>query len=243
MSAAEFAEEEANPAIASFDAMHDPIIMAAPSDLEELSEEDAALVEEFEKDWVLFLRENPDKNPGGKKAVEVDRLRTGVTDALAHKAAVETELNEQLNFLKKGFEKLEDSAKLQLDHNNVLQKKLFETLQEEIDKVPSANKILSNTLPWEHFIETLDGTVTAKESAGVGSHRPSGSGANASARAYELILRTDDQAGDKLRAHQMDHALLSTQVKMLEKEIERYEKMTYLLDKTGEYLKDNHNDQ
>eukprot|EP00521_Asterionellopsis_glacialis_P000364 CAMPEP_0195257804 /NCGR_PEP_ID=MMETSP0706-20130129/7024_1 /TAXON_ID=33640 /ORGANISM="Asterionellopsis glacialis, Strain CCMP134" /LENGTH=217 /DNA_ID=CAMNT_0040311057 /DNA_START=21 /DNA_END=674 /DNA_ORIENTATION=+ len=217
--------------------------MAAPSDLEDLSEQDAALVEEFEKEWVLFLRENPEKNPGGKKAVEVDRLRAEVTDALGHKAAVETELNEQLNFLQKGFEKLEDSAKMQLDHHQVLQKKLFETLQEEIDKVPSSNKILSHTLPWEHFIETLDAVVTAKENAGVGSHRPSGIGARASARAYELILRTDDQEGDKLRAHQMDHALLSTQVKMLEKEIERYEKMTYLLDKTGEYLKDNHNGQ
>mmetsp|Transcript_18554 Transcript_18554/g.26200 ORF Transcript_18554/g.26200 Transcript_18554/m.26200 type:complete len:248 (+) Transcript_18554:140-883(+) len=227
------------PASPATDAMDS--IMAATSDLEELSVEDVALVEEFEKEWIVFLRENPDKNPGGKRAVEVDRLQTAVHDALAHKSAVETELNEQLNFLQKGFEKLEDSAKLQLDHNKVLQKKLYETLQQEVDKVSSSNKILSNTLPWEYFIETLDAVVAAKQgNTTVGSANRARSGIKPSSRAYELIIRSDDEKGDQLRAHQMDHALLSTHVKMLEKEIERYEKMIYILDKTGEYLKENH---
>jgi hypothetical protein len=87
------------------------------------------------------------------------------------------------------------------------------------------------TLPWYHFVHELD-LISDSEVTSGSMHKPS-------ARAIAL---TDHSRGCPedilLRAYKMDHALLSTSVSLLKKEMERYDALVKAQEFSSEFLTD-----
>jgi hypothetical protein len=92
------------------------------------------------------------------------------------------------------------------------------------------------TVPWEHFLDTLDQAVVHNDTKSLADGKKS---MKPSARAMFLVnARNEDERSRDfmLRAYRIDHALLSAQVKMSQREVESYEKTTESLEVLGKFL-------
>ena len=115
-----------------------------------------------------------------------------------------------------------------------------ERLQKQLDSIAIAEHLLAQTYPWEHFLAAVD---NAAELQGIDRNEvgESDKKAKPSTRAMYLV---DGKVGEslddvQLRAYQIDHALLDTQVKMLQKEAEGYEKLLESQETLTTFLSDN----
>jgi len=198
-----------------------------------LTAKDLTLVENFEAKWSLYMQEHPELMPAGGRSKKVTELRGEVLKAKMSQKEVEKELEEQLKLFGKTRDLLEINFHKGMQESILRQKKVHELLQKELDHVVEADKLESQLVPWEHFLASVD------KAALVPNVQLRGRSMKPSARAMALVDPEGDPSDVQLRAYRIDHALLTAQVEMLQKEIARVEKTTEGLGLTGEFLTEN----
>ena len=195
-----------------------------------LTEADISLVEEFEARWLEYLQANPSLMPTGERGQRVEELRGQVLEAQLHRTEVQKEMEAQLQSFSESREALESHYHQSIKEAMAAQKKVHDNLQKELDNAAIADQLDSQIAPWSHFVDCVD------KAAGPDTKEKT---LKPSARAMALVDASGDPRDVQLRAYRIDHALLTTQVKMLQKQVERCERTTEGLETVGKFLTEN----
>lgn len=199
-----------------------------------LTANDKNLVEEFEAKWSEFMQQHPEMMPSGGRTKTVNELGEQVLMARKSQAEVEKELEQQLLLFGRTRDLLESNYRKAVQEANIKQVGLQDTLQTDIDNAVRADRLESQLVPWEHFLSSAD-----RASLVPSMELNKGKAVKPSARAMALVDPSGDPGDVQLRAYRIDHALLTVQVEMLQKEIDRCEKTTDGLDLVGTFLTEN----
>jgi len=204
---------------------------------ENLSDNDAETIEQFEDAWKDFLLARPGILPPGRKIKSCRRIQTRMNEIDGKKQNVCLELQQQLDFFATSKEKLEEKYHKTKEDATLQQEAVIRELEQEIDDIATADKILSDVLPWEHFFENLEANTTtvhdgsvASLSAGTGRSqmiKPSGEAmylANIQPGELVYAARRGNSKAHFLRAYRIDNALLKAKAAMLRREADRLEK-------------------
>jgi hypothetical protein len=183
----------------------------------ELTQDNENLLKTFESSWRKFLKDNPHLRPRGKRASRLAVLQKKLQDTIASQAKADYELQRQLDFFLESREALEETYANEVDYAESLQCVIRERLEKQLDRIAFSDHLMHQTVPWEYFLETVDMKAIPFISSAKGETR----GGKPSARAMALIDPNGDADDVRLRALRMDHAIYSTEIKMLEKESER----------------------
>jgi hypothetical protein len=206
-----------------------------------LTQEDLESIDDFENAWQAFLINDPGILPQGKAGIRADAIQRQIENVNKTKDNMQNELEKHLEFFSNKRENLETNYKAAMTHSATVQQKIHGALKKQLDNVATADALLSQAVPWEHFLDGLDAVVARSEPGtydGLSVVTPGGS--KASRPSERAMLLVDESVGDmkdiQLRACRIDHALLSAQTKMLQKEVDRYERTTESLEMTGRFL-------
>jgi len=196
---------------------------------------------EFEAAWKNFMTVNPDMIPQGKRETHIKEMQKQVKNIRNTRQEAQEELHKQLDFFEKSRKDLETDFEKELDITRSKQKSNHESLQRKLDSVAIAEHLLSQVIPWEHFLASVDKAADKAriEEKAIWKNDAGNHKAKPSKRAMFLVDGSRGNDNDViLRAYQIDHALLNTQVKMLQKEAEGYEKLMETQKSIGKLLND-----
>lgn len=198
-----------------------------------LTEDDIDLVEEFEARWRGYMHDNPDVMHASGLSKRMAELKTKILKAKMSMTVVERELKEQLNFFARSREAIEQDYQKEIKQAIADQKAFEENVERELDNAAMADRLESELIPWEHFLDSVD---NAAPSPTASNDRRS---MKPSTRAMALVDPSGNPGDVQSRAYRIDHALLSAQVKMLRKEIECCERKTEGHEMVGKFLTEN----
>lgn len=237
----------AAPAIVSLSDM-----MAAsitPDDLDfELEPDELQTMDVFESAWKEFMKENPDLVPEGKRETRIKQMQEQTQSRSTAQEQAKDELQNQLDFFEKSREDLETDFLREIEATRNTQLETHKSLQRKLDSIGMAEHLLSQSIPFEHFLKCVDKAAKKANSEGMLvtlSNKNAGGGNDKSgapsARAMYLMgsMSGEDLDDVELKAYQIEHALLNTRVEMLRKEVEGYEKLLETQKMVGTWLDDN----
>jgi hypothetical protein len=213
---------------------------------------DADFVEQFEEAWQTFLKDHPP--PKGERECRIILLQKQIQDLHLSRQQEEIELKKQMNSFQTSRELLEEQFHKKRNKIQEEQRAVKEELDTYLDSVAKSDHLQKFTLPWLHFFSELDRVVQEKKEQE--SHRSEhilqttkttntsvhpNKVAKPSDQALFLTEKTigDSESDILLRANRIDNALLHTRIDVLEKEIERYEKLMETQNMVGEILAEN----
>jgi len=203
---------------------------------------DPKFVDEFQAAWSKFLVTNPDLIPRGRKEDTIVKLQSDAVEVDEAKLKVLKEMEQQIEFFKASCDALEDVYASKMDEQIEKQKEIQDELKKRLDDVAIADHLQQQTLPWHHFIHEVEqaakeaGESWDEEAESMESTRNT---ARPSGHARVLTDRSRGSASDiLLRSYTIDHALLSAHIRILSKEVERYERMIRAQEMTGKFLRD-----
>mmetsp|Transcript_5187 Transcript_5187/g.15109 ORF Transcript_5187/g.15109 Transcript_5187/m.15109 type:complete len:263 (+) Transcript_5187:132-920(+) len=204
---------------------------------EHLSENDIQAVEEFEDAWKAFLESRPGILPPGRKVKNCRQIQVQMNEIEGKKQNVCLELQRQLDFFAESKGKLEEKYQKSKKDATIQQEGIIKQLEKNIDDIATADKLLSEVLPWEHFFENLEANTTTVYNGSVASMsagssqsqmlKPSGEAmylANVQPGEVVYAARRGNSKAHLLRAYRIDNALLKAKAAMLRKEAERLER-------------------
>lgn len=208
-----------------------------------VDEDDLTTIHQFEEAWNEFLIQNPAVLPTGPKGKRIASIEQQLDALKASKNNVEAEMQRQLEFFDQSKDQLEANFEKAMTSAATTQQHLYADLNRHADNIAVASHDLTLTLPWEYFFHALDNLVVRDEVKPLPEHlSPKSKSMKPSARAIFLVNANqlaDSRSQDFiLKAYRIDHALLSAQVKMTHREVERYEKTTESLEFLGKFLTD-----
>ena len=213
-----------------------------PSDLQDvlgrdLTEEEGALLADFEQSWRNFVASKRGKLPSGRREVHLEYLRSKVEELTNTRDNVEAELNKQLAFFQESQSSLENEIRAKLDHEQEEHEAVQSKLQKQLQIVEDAQKLQEETLPWSFFLSCVDAEASNKlEHDDLTKSRT----VKPSQRAMFLTYQSQEDPERMLRrAFQIDHAILKTQLKMLNKDIQRLEKTVAAQEQASLFLMEN----
>jgi|Transcript_11338 hypothetical protein len=198
-----------------------------------LNRDDLDMVENFEACWSVYMQEHPELMPAGGRSKKLIELKSQVMESKLSLKKLEHEYENQLKVFGKSRDLLEINYQKGMQEALKRQKTIHALLQRELDRVLEADELESQIVPWEHFLASVD------KAALVPLLEPKDRSVKPSSRAMALVENVGDPSDVQLRAFRIDHALLTAQVEMLQREIEKVEKTTKALDLTGEFLTEN----
>lgn len=211
----------------------DGIFVRAPrltqDDVDEfLSDGDAELIEEFEDAWKQFLLSRPGTLPPGQKIKNFRNIQTRMNEIEAKKQNVCLELQRQLDFFANTRDEIEKNYHSQKKEAMLQQKSVIGALEQEIDNIVNADKLLSEVLPWKHFFDNLESNTLAANGGKATSSEKTGQSQvmRPSNEAFYLANIQPNEASEAeiLRAHRIDNSLLKAKSVMMKREAERLEK-------------------
>lgn len=204
---------------------------------EQLSDTEAATIEEFENAWENFLSSRPGILPPGRKLKNCRHIQTRMNEIEGKKQNVCLELQKQLDFFADSKVKLEEKFHKTKEEAALQQQEVVRQLEKEIDDIALSDKILSEVLPWEHFFDNLEANTSTAHNGSVASLsaatsqsqiiKPSGEAmylANVQPKELIYAARRGKSKSHLLRAYRIDNALLKARAAMLRREAERLEK-------------------
>eukprot|EP00536_Pseudo-nitzschia_multiseries_P013471 jgi/Psemu1/35273/gm1.35273_g len=204
---------------------------------EQLSEMDIETIEEFEDAWKEFLQSRPGVLPPGRKVKNFRHIQIMMNEIEGKKQNVCLELQRQLDFFADSKDKLEEKYKKAKLDATLQQEGVIKHLEQDIDDIATADKLLSEVLPWEHFFENLEANTTTVHNGSVASMsagttqsqavKPSSEAlylANVQPKEVVYAARRGNSKAHLLRAYRIDNALLKAKAAMLRKEADRLEK-------------------
>ena len=223
-----------------------------------LQTKDVQMIEEFETLWQNFLETNPNLLPLGKKGKRLASIEDKVQSMKNAKQIVEAELQKQLDFFDQSQKEVKANykrEKVQLE--NQLDQAIDE-LQPKLDGIGIASKNLESNGEWELFLNALHNAVEQSDvktlpgdglatvlgaSSQMASSRTSKSKVmKPSPKAMFLnnaLVESDALVNSKeflSRAYAIDNALLNAQVKVLQRDLERMERLTETTELVGKFL-------
>lgn len=205
-----------------------------PKDLGfEVSEEEIVFMQKFEAQWSEFLAENPHLRPRGRRAARMAVLEKQIEDTKMAEQKAGQELARQLEFFEESREALEETYASEVEYANKLQRVIHDRLEKNLDDVAMSEHLMKQVLPWEFFLDAADMKAIPYVGSSIGQNED---GVRPSARALALIAPDGDDEDVRLRAMRMDHALLTTQIALLEKESERIALTNSSLEFVGKFL-------
>lgn len=205
-----------------------------PKDLGfEVSTEDILFMKNFEAQWRDFMAENPHLRPRGRRAAKMAVLQKQIEDTKTAERKAGQELERQLEFFEESREALEDTYASEVEYANKLQNVINDRLEKQLDDVAMSEHLMKQTLPWNFFLEAAEMKAIPYVGSSIGQNND---GIRPSARALALIAPDGDDQDIRLRALRMDHALLTTQLALLEKESDRVELTNSSLNFLGKFL-------
>lgn len=199
-----------------------------PSDLQEimgrnLSEQEVELLNDFETSWQRFIRSKRGKLPTGRREMNLKFLQEKAKELTTTRDNVEAELNKQLAFFQNSQSAAEDELRAKIEHETKEHQITEKKLQEQLEAIQDAQELQEKTLPWSFFLSCLDAEAAEKlDEADQTKSRT----VKPSKRAMHLTYQTATQEPQDMlrRAYQIDHVILKTQLVMLNKQIQCYEK-------------------
>jgi len=212
-----------------------------PKDLEgDYNPKETAFVYDFEKSWAKFLKENPKFIPKGKREERMQELKEQVREVEMSKDSVELELQKQLTFLKRSRDALEDLFVNKLQEAVEKRREMHEELSKRLDTVAMADYLQNETLPWQNFLHQVELVSESKSESSSSSSSGQNSGLRRAKPSKRAMALTEQSSGDssdvELRAYRIDHALLTTHIQMLHKDMERLEHTIASQEEAGKFL-------
>jgi hypothetical protein len=200
-----------------------------------LTEDDMDLVEEFEARWRGYMHDNPGVLPTSGRSKRLAELKSKILKVKMNTTVVEKELKDQLKLYIRSREAIEQDYQKEIQEATAAQKSLEDKIEKELDNAAMADRLESQLIPWEHFLDSVDNSAVPSPRASNENRRTM----KPSTRAMALVDPSGNKGDVQLRAYRIDHALLSAQVKMLRKEIECCERKTEGHEMIGKFLTEN----
>lgn len=197
---------------------------------------DIILMKKFESAWNKFLQENPHLRARGETVARMAVLQKTLQDTVASQEKAGSELQRQLDFFLESREALEETYASEVQYADSLQQVIRDRLETQLDRVAMSDYLMNQTVPWEFFLDTVDMKAIPYICP---SPKGETQGVKPSARAMALIDPDGDAEDVRLRALRMDHALYSTELKMLEKESELIDLTNESHEFVGKFLTEN----
>lgn len=207
--------------------MHELMAAAVtPEDLDfELDPDSANTMNEFQIAWKKFMKDHPELIPEGKREKNIKQLQKKAMELKKTQAEANDELQKQLDFFEKSRETLELNTKKELEEARTKQQKAHDKLQKQLDSITASEHLLSQTYPWDFFVASVD-AATGKSGVKHDLGADSAKTVKPSDRALYLVDSTKGHPKNiELRAYQIDHALLNTQIRMLQNEAKALERI------------------
>ena len=204
----------------------------------DLTSSEKALLADFESSWKYFVHKKKVKHlPSGKREKNLNYMQEKVDELTKTRDSVETELNRQLAFFKEGQSILEEDLLAKIQHEKEEYKSTENELKEQLEAIEDAQTLQEQTLPWAYFLSRVDAEAEAK----LGKVDMTNSRtAKPSQRAIYLTRQSKEKPSNEMhRAFQIDHAILKTQLEMLNKQIRRYEKTIASQESASQFLMEN----
>jgi hypothetical protein len=218
-----------------------------PADLQDvlgraLTDDEAALLHEFEQSWKLHVRRQAELVP--EEEALIQQLETKAHALVQERQAIEEDLRQQEALVQSQEEaaEAEFAQKMQQAEEDYAQSE--QELTEHLQEVEQAQKLQEETMPWSFFLSAADAAAREESSAYAGLEKsltvqPSQRAIYLAQRMPSMAVeeKENDSDGEEstdgdvdtksllraLRAYEMDQTLLTTQLAMLKKEIQRYE--------------------
>lgn len=204
----------------------------------ELTEEEKSTLSDFEQSWKYFAMSKQGDLPMGAQEEVFQELRNKQVEESSSASGndtVQTELDNQIRLFQDGLAQMESEYKQKIEK----EKQEFENNKRKLDaalqSIKDADKLQQETLPWAFFLSCVDAEAMKQQPDGevfkTRAMKPS-------SRALYLLTQSEgtEATHDKLDALQMDHALLKAQLKILNKEIQRYEKTAVTQDLVAKFM-------
>ena len=210
-------------------------------------------IQEFERLWARFVEQAADSGdlPKGKREIKIEKLQNEIRAIKDEREPAEGELRKRLAFIRESTESLQYIYEAKMKGAAQEQQEKSTKLKQRVKNISEASSIRDETFPWLHFLRQLDLKARKPEHEnpcegdGGGStdqqsqQRQHPTAIRPSERALYLTSQVEgiQSSSDKeLCAYRIDHALLSTHVSMLHREITRYEKSIEAQETAGQFL-------
>ncbi|CAB9516151.1 expressed unknown protein [Seminavis robusta] len=214
-----------------------------PGDLDfELDPDSKDTMHEFEVAWKKFMKDHPELVPEGKREKNIRNMQKLAKEVRKTQMEAANELLTQLGFFEKSIGVMEQGFEKELNEARNKQRETHENLQRQRDSIAVAEHLLSQVLPCDNFLSSLERLAEkAKEEDDSAAHEASSADNDKKVKpSLKALYLVDSTIGDsrdvQLRAYGIDHALLNTQVKMLQREAEGYEKLLETQKLIGNFL-------
>lgn len=197
--------------------------------------------QDFEAAWVKFLEDRPTAIVSGATADRIETLQKTANAVNESKSKLVKELKDQLSSIKKSRKDLERQYSPLLDAEKAKQDRLKESMEQKISLIQESMNTMEETVPFLHFLKELDRIGANKNEEA----RRQGDAvdhtippvAKPSIRAMLVANTTTlDDPQELGKACKIDNELYRAQLIALQKEIERYETISPLMEEAGQFL-------
>ena len=187
-----------------------------------LTDQEVEFFNDFESSWKRFVRSKRGRLPSGRREMNLKYLQDKAKELAVMRDNVEAELNKQLAFFQNSQSTVEEELLAKIEHEKQEHKVTEKKLREQLETIQDAQDLQEKTLPWSFFLSCLDAEAAEKLDEG---DQAKSRTVKPSQRAMYLTYQTTHEPQDLLRrAYEIDHAILKTQLVMLNKQIQCYEK-------------------
>jgi hypothetical protein len=212
--------------------------------------QDDEFLADFEDAWGRFLRKHPNCFKAST-VFGVSELERKLEAALSSKEKLEVEIEQQMAYFKLSCAQLNEEYAMRKQQALERQDAIRDELTKHLEEVASVDELQQQTLPCHYFMNELDKIASKlsiddqlKNILGELDSSVIEAALIAKPSARALALTSYNSRNSKedflLRAHGIDHALLNTNIAVLVKDLERYEKAGHTQDMVSKFLTDNH---
>ena len=211
-----------------------------------LTGSEKALLTDFESSWKYFVYKKNETSdlPSGKREMHLEQLEEKVDELTKTRDSIESELMRQLAFFKDSQSALEEDLRDKIRREKQEYERKEKELKEQIEAIEEAQSLQEETLPWTFFLSRVDAQANAATMGGAPTSKartvkPSQRAVYLAGK-YCCNRETKNDLNEMVRrAFQIDHAILKAQIKMLNKQIQRYEKTIPAQESAGLFLMEN----
>lgn len=205
----------------------------------ELTPQESEFLAEFEQSWKNFVCSKRGKLPAGRRETYLKHLQDKVNELTATRNNVEEELNKQLAYFLDSQDSVDKDLQMKIMSEQEEYEVTEEKLKKELQDVLDASRLQEETLPWNFFLSAVDAdAVGSLEQVDPQRYRTVKPSSRAMYLAQQHLASAKDNDVHR-RAYQIDHALLSAQSTLLNKQIQRYEKTIASQERASMFLMEN----
>lgn len=214
----------------------------------DLTQEEEEALDEFEELWAEFVSDKTTKLPLGEKGENIGILERQILEITKTKLNVQGELQNQLNFFESSRNAIEERYQAQINQATAKQQGELENMTKILEQLTVSARNSDLNCPWSLFFESLDEAVEQSgvkqlPGDGISLLAPSSRALKPSTRAMFLNHAFDENTSPgvssrdyMIRAYKIDQALLTAEVRAMNRAIEQHETAKAALEYVGNAL-------